>query len=68
MIQITEKQMQELAEKFFKHDYFGIEDDAIMIDGSIHVETILAAADWIREKGKKKEVEEMIKELKGAKK
>lgn len=52
MIQLTEEQIQELAEKFFEHDYFGIEDDAIMIDGSIDVETILAAADWIREKGR----------------
>lgn len=52
MIRLTDEQMRELAEKFFEHDYFGIEDDAIMIDGSIDVETILAAADWIREKGK----------------
>ncbi len=52
MIRLTDEQMRELAEKFFEHDYFGIEEDTIMLDGSIDVETILAAADWIRKNGK----------------
>lgn len=61
MIRLTDEQMRELAEKFFEHDYFGIEGDAIMIDGSIDVETILAAADWIRENGKSRDFTNTIK-------
>jgi len=45
---LTEKQMDELIDKFFPHDYYGYEDDVIFIDGHISVETILKAADWIR--------------------
>ena len=46
---LTEQQMCEVAEKFFKYDYYAIEDDVIFIDGHVSIDTILAAADYIRE-------------------
>ena len=45
---MTDKQMEELIDKFFLHDYYGYEDDVLFIDGHISVDTILEAADWIR--------------------
>ena len=59
MIRLTEEQTEELAEKFFKHNYYDVEDDVIFIDGHVIVSTIPAAADWIRE-----ETEKQLKELK----
>lgn len=52
MIRLTEDQVEELAEKFFEYDYYGVENEVIFIDGSISISTILAAADWIRANGK----------------
>ena len=48
MKRLTEEQTQELAEKFFEHDYYAVEDDVMFIDGHVSVDAILAAADWIR--------------------
>ena len=52
MIQLTEEQMQELAERFFENEYYAIDGSVLMIDGHVSISTILEAADWIRENGK----------------
>ena len=48
-IVLTEEQMSDVEEKFFEHDCFAIEDNVFMIDGHISVQTILDAADYIRQ-------------------
>jgi hypothetical protein len=48
-MKLTEQQMYEVAEKFFEYDYYAIEDNVIFIDGHVSIDTILAAADYIRE-------------------
>ena len=47
-MKLTEQQMCEVAEKFFEYGYYAIEDDVILIDGGVSIDTILAAADYIR--------------------
>ena len=48
-MKLTEQQMEELSEKFFSDECYGIEGNALMIDGYVFVDTILAAADYIRD-------------------
>lgn len=46
-MKLTEEQMDKLAD-FFEDECYGIEGNALMIDGYVYVDTILAAADYIR--------------------
>lgn len=48
-ITLTMEQMADVKDKFFEHDCYAMEDDDFMIDGHISVQTILDAADYIRQ-------------------
>lgn len=52
MIQLTEEQANELAERFFDDVCYARDGSVLMIDGNVHISTILDAADWIRKNGK----------------
>jgi hypothetical protein len=45
---LTEEQLNELEERYFKHDVYDHDGQILLIDGSIDPITILAAADYIR--------------------
>lgn len=47
-VKLTEEQMEELEDRYFEHDVYAIDEQHLMIDGSIDPITILAAADYIR--------------------
>lgn len=48
-INLTEEQIQGLANEFFPDDVYGIEGQTLMIDGHISITTILLAADYIKD-------------------
>ena len=45
---LTAEQLNELEERYFKHDVYDHDGQILLIDGSIDPITILAAADYIR--------------------
>lgn len=49
---LSSQKMEELSEKFFPDECYGIEDDVLFLDGHVSISTILRASDWIREEMK----------------